>query len=240
MNGGNRGRTVGRVAVVSGARELCRLIVGLIQSAGGKPRIRAYGDLGEALGRLPASRPDVIFVDARVNHGIGWACVGSLQHVLPRCRIVVITDADGAAVARRALRLGAACLIVEPVTPADIARCLCLPIRTGSDSHCGLFEPPAERRGARRPREAASAPAVPTLREWQVVDELRRGAAYKEIASSLGVSVRTVANHLAHIRDKFQVHSIAQLLAAVAESLRGGALPLPSPVPRHPSPRPRP
>jgi len=44
-----------------------------------------------------------------------------------------------------------------------------------------------------------------SLREWQVLDCLRRGLKRKEIASELHMTVITVATHLQRIYKKFKV-----------------------------------
>ena len=54
-----------------------------------------------------------------------------------------------------------------------------------------------------------------TMRERQLLDLLVAGQTSKEIATSLGVSVRTVEGHRARIYLKTEVSSVAQLMRVV-------------------------
>jgi DNA-binding CsgD family transcriptional regulator len=55
-------------------------------------------------------------------------------------------------------------------------------------------------------------------REWEVVKLLQQGKSNKLIASSLGISERTVEFHLKNIFDKFQVSSRVELIIKLGES----------------------
>jgi DNA-binding CsgD family transcriptional regulator len=55
-------------------------------------------------------------------------------------------------------------------------------------------------------------------REWEVVNHLQQGKSNKLIASSLGISERTVEFHLKNIYDKFQVSSRVELVLKLGDS----------------------
>ena len=50
-----------------------------------------------------------------------------------------------------------------------------------------------------------------TRREEEVLQFVAEGRSSKEIASRLGIAVKTVENHRAHLRDKLHLHDIAAL-----------------------------
>jgi DNA-binding NarL/FixJ family response regulator len=52
---------------------------------------------------------------------------------------------------------------------------------------------------------------VLTRREEEVLQFVAQGWSSKEIASRLGIAVKTVENHRAHLRDKLHLHDIAAL-----------------------------
>ena len=66
---------------------------------------------------------------------------------------------------------------------------------------------PVKAAGAEQAQRSALTP-----RETEMVDLLAKGFIYKEIADQLNVSAFTVANHLAHVRDKWKVHNIAGIV----------------------------
>ena len=57
-----------------------------------------------------------------------------------------------------------------------------------------------------------------TVREQEVLALMVRGAANKVIAGDLGVSQRTVEVHRAHVMDKMEARSIAQLVRMVVDA----------------------
>ncbi|WP_428309995.1 response regulator transcription factor [Hydrocarboniphaga sp.] len=59
-----------------------------------------------------------------------------------------------------------------------------------------------------------------TARERSVLDGLVKGQANKSIASDLGISERTVELHRAHVMEKMEARSLAQLVQALA-TLKG-------------------
>lgn len=62
-----------------------------------------------------------------------------------------------------------------------------------------------------RPRRAKDSPL--TTREQQVAQLVAEGLTNPQIAARLGVSTRTVVNHLEHIRTKLDLHTRTQVAA---------------------------
>jgi DNA-binding NarL/FixJ family response regulator len=65
-----------------------------------------------------------------------------------------------------------------------------------------------------------------TVREQQVLAELRRGRTNKEIASRLGVSITTINKHVQHVLKKFHVRTRAQAVAIVDAAASGRPYPI--------------
>ena len=63
-------------------------------------------------------------------------------------------------------------------------------------------------------------PAKPTSRQRRIIQLLAQGKVNKEIAATLGMSVRTVESHRATIMLKFGFHSLADLVRyAIGEGI---------------------
>lgn len=62
-----------------------------------------------------------------------------------------------------------------------------------------------------------------TARESEILEYLSRGKSVPAIASEVFLSVNTVRTHIAHIYQKFDVHSRDELVSAVDEALSGNA-----------------
>jgi len=89
-------------------------------------------------------------------------------------------------------------------------------VRGREESHFVLVVPDARRDGTAslpppRPREAVGI----TRREQDVVEQVASGLSNAQVASVLGISIRTVENHLRAIYDKLGVNSRTQLIHRV-------------------------
>jgi two-component system response regulator NreC len=73
--------------------------------------------------------------------------------------------------------------------------------------------------------------AQPTPRELQIIRLLAGGKVNKEIAYQLGITVRTVEAHRAHVMQKLGLHSLADL---IHYALRHGIASAPVPAPKDP------
>jgi FixJ family two-component response regulator len=57
-----------------------------------------------------------------------------------------------------------------------------------------------------------------TTREAQVLERIVAGRLNKQIADDLGISIKTVEAHRAHIMEKLEVNSVAELVQAALAS----------------------
>ncbi|MBN7796628.1 helix-turn-helix transcriptional regulator [Parahaliea mediterranea] len=108
----------------------------------------------------------------------------------------------------------------EVHTPIELAGKLSAELRIvrgREESHFVLVVPDARRDGAQppalppRPRQEVGI----TRREQDVVEQVASGLSNAQVASALGISIRTVENHLRAIYDKLGVNSRTQLIHRV-------------------------
>jgi DNA-binding NarL/FixJ family response regulator len=103
-----------------------------------------------------------------------------------------------------ALQSGAAGYLLKSAPPEEIVSGLDELLAGGAP----MSRPIARRVLASFVRPAtADAGENVTQREREILDQLARGLAYKEIAAALGISTATVKNHLYRIYEKLAVRS---------------------------------
>jgi two-component system response regulator NreC len=119
-----------------------------------------------------------------------------------------------------ALRAGAAGYVLKDSAFEELAHA----IRVAADNQ--VYLSPAIARAVvegyigRSPQQRSSAFAVLTDRERQILQLLAEGRSAKQIATDLGVSIKTVETHRANIMKKLGKHSIAELTKyAIREGL---------------------
>jgi DNA-binding NarL/FixJ family response regulator len=162
-----------------------------------------------ALGEALRTRPEVVLMDVHIPEPDGIKVTRQLQRVLPETDIVLITATpDDRAQLARAMRAGArSCLDKDE----DIH--LILQAVRGGLLGAGLGQtatPPARR----SPKRGL------TRRETQTLRLVAEGLHSSEIATELGVSTRTVSNHVAAIYRKLSLRTRAHAIVyAVKEGL---------------------
>jgi two-component system response regulator FixJ len=136
------------------------------------------------------------------------AVIKRLKVILP---IIVLIDQSGVKTAVIAMRAGAADFIVTPVDPDVLIASIEAVLSKG---------PPADLRAAARASQQLSSLSH---RERQVLERLLAGRLNKQIASDLGLSVRTVEVHRARMMKRLGVRHLSE---AIRLSLRANFLPI--------------
>jgi len=182
------------------------------------PGIEVVGEAADADGAVAAAvdlKPDVVVMDLDMPGGGGVAATDRIGREAAPVRVLVLTmHADSARVGE-ALRAGARGYVVKDAPPDDILRAI---EAVAADQ--AILDPAvagallAVGRSARRP----TFPQL-TEREHDVLERMSEGAANEAIAARLGISVKTVQNHVSNVLLKLGVSTRA---AAVARARDAG------------------
>lgn len=183
----------------------------LLASSGRFALAGSYASAEAALHELPGRPPQVVLVDINLPGVPGPVAVHRLRQSCPDLRCVMLTMFDDADNLFVALQSGAEGYLLKSASPEEIIAGLDEVLAGGA---------PMSRPIARRVLASFARPTAPqgglaevTAREREVMDQLARGLAYKEIAAALGVSMATVKNHLYHIYAKLAVRSGTEAVA---------------------------
>lgn len=152
-------------------------------------------------------RPDVVILDLSMPVLNGVEATRRIREALPGTEVLVFTGAEGEQLARAVVDAGANGYVLKS-DPADelvravaaLARrsCYFTPrMRAVSPAHC------ARRLGAGHPL---------TAREREIAQLLAEGKPNGCVATILGISVKTVETHRAHIMAKLGLESVIELV----------------------------
>jgi DNA-binding NarL/FixJ family response regulator len=168
-------------------------------------------DDGRAVLSAPdIDRWDVLVLDLSLPKVTGPEVLRRIKARRPELPIVVLSMYPEDQYSRRLLAAGAAAYLSKERPPADLVAAV-----------------RAAARGERQPAaEAATAPhASLTKREHQILMLLVEGHAVADIAAELDVHSCTVSNHLAKIRQKLGVGSVADIVRyALSAGLASGGI----------------
>jgi RNA polymerase sigma factor (sigma-70 family) len=172
----------------------------LIESVG--LAVAAYATADEFLERYDPARPGCLVLDVRMPGMSGL----DLQDELTRRRItiptIVITGHAEVAMAVRAVKAGAVDFIPKPFSDQLLLDRIRQALEQDRrDREARAFETDVARRVSNL-----------TPREREVMERIVAGKANKEVAAELGLSPKTVEVHRAHVMEKMQVASLADLV----------------------------
>jgi DNA-binding NarL/FixJ family response regulator len=207
---------VSRLLVVDDEPHLLRALGACLRSEGYEVTTVSSG--AEALVRLAEGVPDLVVSDIRMPGVDGFALLRQLRSSPRSCLVpVVFLTAKADMVDRVAgFESGVDAYLTKPFEPEElvavVASILARVRRTQAEIARLVRDPGAA------PRRASDVPL--TEAEARVAETVARGLANKEIAAALGISVRTVENHVSHILDKLGLENRVEIARFVLEGHR--------------------
>jgi two-component system response regulator NreC len=170
------------------------------------------GDLAETLRKVRAIRPHVLVLDLNMGGESSLASIPTLRADVPDTAIVVLTMQDEPGFAREALRSGACAYVLKEAAGYELVAA----VRAGAHGET-YVSPSLGARLAAEPPAPAGPPDDLTDREVEVLRLIALGNTNAEIAQQLYISVRTVESHRAHIQQKVDRMTRAELVAYAIE-----------------------
>ena len=174
------------------------LIVHELQRSGMKSLVERVDSAESFTAALHSFAPDVVLSDHSMGQFDSRAALEIMRTIRPTAAFIVVTGALTSAQSVAAIRAGAADLILKMCLgrlPSSITEALDL----------------------RRPLHKL------TERQVQVLRMVAEGHRTREIANTLGLSVKTVESHRGEIMKRLRVHDVVSL---VRYALRVGLIPL--------------
>jgi len=145
--------------------------------------------------------------------GSSVPAIPRMRAASPETRIVVLTMQNDPELAREALRSGATGFVLKESAKEELIQA----VRLAADGRTYLT-PELGAKLATETAAPAASPADLSAREIEVLSLIALGHTNGEIASQLFLSVRTVESHRAHIQQKTQKTSRAELVAYAREN----------------------
>jgi DNA-binding NarL/FixJ family response regulator len=168
-------------------------------------------DVDEAIDAIRKSRPDVVLVDVHMPGGGGLSVVNNITETNPEVRFLALSVSDAPEDVIAMIRAGARGYVTKSISPGDLASAI---ERIAADD--AVFSPRLA--GFVLDAFADSMPVEHdpeldqlTPREQEVLRQIARGYSYKQVASRLSISVKTVETHVSAVLRKLQLSSRHEL-----------------------------
>ncbi|RMH40894.1 MAG: DNA-binding response regulator [Deltaproteobacteria bacterium] len=167
-------------------------------------------DCESVLQHARRTQPDVILLDLAMPGGDALDVIPRLREACPASRILVVTAFASPTYLRRSLSAGASGYVCKATSPEQLLAAV-RAVREGK-TYISLSETES---GAALGTGSTRVPAVgPELsgRERQVLELIAYGHTYKEIASELGVSIKTVETYRSRLSEKLGLRSRSDIV----------------------------
>lgn len=180
----------------------------VLEQEGGFEVLSEAGDAEEALRRVLGHKPSVLVLDLNMPGELtSFDAIPRVQEMSPGTRIVVLTMQEDPGFARRALRAGAAGYVLKEAADDELVEAVQIVAKGGT-----YLNPRIGALLAAAPPEESGPPDDLTHRELEVLRLIALGHTNTEIAQDLFLSVRTVESHRAHIQQKLNCSTRAELV----------------------------
>jgi DNA-binding NarL/FixJ family response regulator len=162
----------------------------------------------EVVRLLPSLHPDVAILDIRMPLLNGVDAARELQKVSPKTKIILLTRHDEGQFVTESLRAGVMGYVLKSQAATDLVHAIQQVCRGAI-----YLSPSISRVVVEAYLSKIELPADPlTSRERQVLQLVGEGKSSKEVATVLGISVKTAESHRTRLMQKLDIHETASLV----------------------------
>lgn len=168
-------------------------------------------DVDTAVDEIKSVKPDVVLVDVHMPGGGGVSVVSNVHEVLPDIRFLALSVSDAPEDVIAMIRAGARGYVTKSIAPDDLTDAI---DRVSNGD--AVFSPSLAGfvlEAFSRSVPVAEDPELDSLtpREQEVLRQIARGYAYKQVARRLNISVKTVETHVSSVLRKLQLSNRHEL-----------------------------
>ena len=207
-----------RVFLLDDHEVVRRGLVDLLQAGGDIEVVGESGSAQEAARRIPAFRPDVMILDARLPDGNGIDVCRDVRAVDSTIKGLILTSYEDDEALFAAIMAGAAGYVLKQIRGTDLVDA----VRRVAEGQ-SLLDPAVTQRvlerirhGVEQPRELAGL----TDQERRILEFIAEGLTNREIASRMFLAEKTVKNYVSSLLVKLGLERRTQA-AVLATRLLG-------------------
>ncbi len=181
----------------------------------GEPDIRVVGEASdgrEAMRKAAALHPDVVVMDVSMPRMNGLEATARIIKEVAGTRVIALTMHDSEEYVYSLLKAGASGYLLKESAATDLVLAI-RAVRQGGTYLHPAISMKVVGEYLKRPSRRARSAGVDVLsgREREILQLIAEGNTNKEIASLLGLSVKTIENHRTRIMEKLEIHNVAGL-----------------------------
>jgi DNA-binding NarL/FixJ family response regulator len=179
-------------------------LAGLLTTVPGIDVVGTAASAEEALSLLPGTPCDVVLMDVNLPGASGVEATRRVGDIAPGAAVLVLSMVDDDDSVFASLAAGARGYLLKDASADEVVAGLRTVAAGGAVFGSGVAGRLLEAAPASRPPARPALGPGLTGREREVLDLLARGLSNQRIARALGLSLKTVQNHVSRILDKLQ------------------------------------
>lgn len=167
----------------------------------------------EAVAMARKLRPAVVIMDIAMPRLNGLEATRQIRQALPATKVLILSAHSDDAYVEKVTSLGAVGYLIKQTSAHFLAKAIREVVKGNT-----FFSPTiAKRRDNRNQKSldrngrSRTKTAALSSRELEVLQLIAEGEANKQIASQLGISIKTVEKHRDHLMQKLDIHETAGL-----------------------------
>jgi DNA-binding NarL/FixJ family response regulator len=189
------------------------------------PGLRVVGEAAsaaEAVRLAGETTPNLVILDISMPDGSGLKAIEAIRRQAPEARVLMLSVYDQPEYVLESVRAGANGYLRKDTTPQELRQAV-MAIHRGD----GYFSPAVARHltaavQGRLEEEGEPPPDVLTPREREVLVRISQGLTNRQVATELGISVRTAEAHRDNLMKKLGIRTVAGLTRfAIKHGLTG-------------------
>ncbi len=191
-----------------------------LEAAGDIEIVGESGSAVDAAHRIPALRPDVAVLDARLPDGSGIEVCRTVRSIDPSINALILTSYDDDEALFSAIMAGASGYVLKEIKSSDLLTAI-RHVATGES----LIDPALTKRVLERVRNpTTTAPELAQLtdQEIKLLEYIAEGLTNKEIGEQMFLAEKTVKNYVSTVLAKLGVERRTQAAVIAAKLLDAG------------------
>ena len=170
-------------------------------------------DGNEAVSEVRRLDPDVVLMDVAMPGLGGLEATLLIRKERPEVKIIVLTQYDDREYVSRFLKAGVSGYVLKKAAASELVAAIRAVMRGGLVLDPEIAREAVESNGRQASPEQVEDPyETLTDREKEVLKLVAEGNSNKEVAATLGISVKTAMAHREHLMEKLDVHSRTELI----------------------------
>jgi DNA-binding NarL/FixJ family response regulator len=168
----------------------------------------------EAVDKAEEQRPDIVVMDVCMPELNGLEATRRIRKRLPSTQVAILSQHCTEQLVREIVGSGARAYVLKSDADTDLLMAVEALANRQAFFTSAAAQILAEGFINRPPAAdaATSAAAILSTREREVLQLLAEGKSSKEVAWTLGISIKTAETHRGHIYGKLKIHSISELV----------------------------